>query len=150
MAIRTIRELYDDLDNTVETEARPIKTRRFTIDGTQYEIDLHDDNHAGLRAAVAKYVEAARVISRPKTGPAPHGVTGSKKQRARIDKAQLDHMRDWLRSHGDNVSSYGRIPDRLREKYHEAHPTGTNPGTNGHAAESSNLEGVPQFSAVSS
>lgn len=121
MATRTIKELVDDLDGTPEGD-KPVTTRRFTLDGTQYEIDLHEDNHADLKAAVAKYVKAARVISRPKTGPALRGVAGSKKQQKRIDRAQLDHMRDWLRSQGETVSPFGRIPDRLLERYHAAHP----------------------------
>jgi hypothetical protein len=74
-------------------------------------------------------------------------VTGSKKQQARIDKAQLDHMRDWLRSHGETVSPYGRIAQPLLDKYHAAHPV-AQPETNGHEVEPPNLDGVPQFSSV--
>lgn len=125
MALRTTQELYDDLDGTSEKD-KPVRRRRFTIDGTQYEADFTDDNHEALKAAVAKYVASARVISRPKKVSA-HGVTGSKKQQARIDKAQLDHMRDWCRSHGLQVSDFGRIPIKYEEAYHKAHPVRTAP-----------------------
>jgi len=152
MAQRTFTELVDDLDGTPEAE-KPVKRRRFTIDGVQYEADYTDDNHEGLKAAVAKYVQSARVISRPKTAPATRGVTGSKKQQARIDRAQLDQMRDWINRQPElrNVSKFGRIPDDLKAEYDRYHDNlSAKSDTNGHVeVEPPALEeGVPQFSSV--
>lgn len=146
MALKVIKELVDDLDGTPES-VKPVKPVRWTFEGTQYEADYTDENREALRADLARYIESARVISRPKTAPAAHGVPGSKKEKARQDRAQLDHMREWLRAHGKPVSDFGRIPVKYEVEYHEYHDNlGKHSAeANGHEVEPPNLEGVPQF-----
>lgn len=54
--------VIDDLDGTVLTD-QPDATRRFSIDGQQYEIDLSDANAEKLREAVADFTKVARPIA---------------------------------------------------------------------------------------
>jgi Lsr2 len=58
MARRAVIELADDLDNTPAAE-----TVTFGLDGTQFEIDLSQNNAAKLREAVAPYVSVARTAN---------------------------------------------------------------------------------------
>ena len=58
MARHTIIKLIDDLDGGDATE-----TVTFALDGTQYEIDLSDDNAAQLREAMTKYVVRGRKLA---------------------------------------------------------------------------------------
>lgn len=55
MATCTVIELIDDLDGSEATE-----TVRFALDGSEYEIDLAEQNAEARRAELTRFVEAAR------------------------------------------------------------------------------------------
>ena len=57
MAKRVETVLVDDLDGR---EAH--QTVRFELDGTAYDIDLHDDNAAALREAMVPYIDGSRRV----------------------------------------------------------------------------------------
>jgi hypothetical protein len=57
MASRTVTTLIDDVDGSDADE-----TVRFSIDGTEYEIDLSEANAAKLRDGLAGYIGKARRI----------------------------------------------------------------------------------------
>ena len=59
MAQRTIVQLTDDLDGKPIPDGKG-ETIRFSLDRTDYEIDLTDKNAKALRDTLAKYVTAAR------------------------------------------------------------------------------------------
>src|SRR3712207_8300460 len=52
--------LSDDLDENVAAD----ETVSFSLDGTNYEIDLSEKNAEGLRNAFSRYVQAARKVGR--------------------------------------------------------------------------------------
>jgi len=99
--------LLDDLDGSPAQE-----TVRFSLDGTEYGIDLNTGHAQALRAALARYIDAARRDSgtRPparsrKPGP------GSPDNAA---------VRDWARNQGIEVNARGRIPAGLVVKFQAA------------------------------
>lgn len=78
--------LVDDLDGGVAEE-----TVAFGLDGTQYEIDLSGKHAAALRKALDKYVEGARVLSRPrgrKPGSKNGAATRSRKRTASMEEIE--------------------------------------------------------------
>ena len=67
MATVTRTYLVDDLNGSTED----VSTVQFSLDKTNYEIDLDATNQARLRDKLAKYLIAA-AIARPHAPPAPH------------------------------------------------------------------------------
>src|SRR5919107_884303 len=59
--------LSDDLDENVAAD----ETVSFSLDGTNYEIDLSEKNAEELRNAFSRYVQAARKVGRGREGTRP-------------------------------------------------------------------------------
>lgn len=59
MATRTTYLVVDDLDGSAEG----VTTRRFTVDGIDYEIDLSPANSTGFDQALGPYLSAARRLA---------------------------------------------------------------------------------------
>ncbi len=59
MATKTITSLLDDLDGDDADE-----TVSFSLDGSNYEIDLNGKNASELRAFLDRYIEAGRKLRR--------------------------------------------------------------------------------------
>ncbi|WP_101525520.1 MULTISPECIES: Lsr2 family protein [Nocardioides] len=102
--------LVDDIDGSEATE-----TVSFALDGTNYEIDLNDENAAALREALSGYVGHAR-----KSG-------GGGRKNARRGSAAASggvsakDIRAWAREQGHELSERGRVPAEIREAYEAAH-----------------------------
>ena len=104
--------LTDDLDGTQADE-----TVQFALDGVTYEIDLSDDNAAGLREGLASWIGNARKVggrsaARTRTGG---------RQRASGGKADLGAVRGWARENGFTISDRGRVSKEVLEAYTAAH-----------------------------
>ena len=110
MATRTEVVLVDDLDG--ETPASTTVT--FSLDKTEYELDLSDENAAAMREALSRYVKAARKISssgdRRAAEPAKPAYSG-------VDPAAV---RAWAAGQGIKVSPRGRIKADVVEQYRAA------------------------------
>ena len=76
MAQRTVVQLTDDLDGKPIPDGKG-ETIRFSLDRTDYEIDLTDKNAKALRDAFATYVSAAR----RSTGSGRSGGSGRRPKR---------------------------------------------------------------------
>lgn len=104
--------LEDDIDGSEATQ-----TISFALDGSNYEIDLNDQNAEALRGALAPYlgharkVTAARRVGRKSSGGAGKSESG----------ASSREIRDWARSNGYKVPDRGRIPSDVREAFEAAH-----------------------------
>jgi hypothetical protein len=108
VAQRTVIRLIDDLDGK-EIEANG-QTVSFTYNGTTYEIDLGEKNAKKLDDALAPFVAAARRVGgRQSRGSRP--AAGDVDNRA---------VRAWATSNGIELSSRGRIPTDVIEKYKAA------------------------------
>ena len=117
MAQRTIVQLSDDLDGKPIRDGKG-ETIRFSLDRTDYEIDLADKNAKALRDTLAKYISAAR--------RAGAGTRSTGRGRARRAGTARDYdpkaVRAWAESQGIQVSQRGRVPADLVAKYQAANP----------------------------
>ncbi len=106
MAQNTTVVYVDDLDGKPITDnASPTVT--FALDGTTYEVDLHDQNQEKLRTALEPYVAVARKVGRKS------GTAGKRTQGA----ASAAEIRAWAQSNGHDVPNRGRIPASVREAF---------------------------------
>ena len=115
MAQRVVVEMVDDIDGTVATQTVP-----FSLDGVSYEIDLSDENAAGLRDELARFVEASRrtggrrirlAVGQSSTDSVPVAQTG---------RERSQRIRAWANDHGFAVSDRGRIPGDVVAAFEEA------------------------------
>ena len=94
---KTVVELVDDIDGSPATE-----TIRFALDSVEYTIDLSGRN-AEKRAKDAQRISGRR--SRKTTnGRGP----------------DLKAVREWAASNKIELSSRGRVPQKVIEQYHAA------------------------------
>jgi hypothetical protein len=104
VAQRVSITLVDDLDGSPADE-----TVQFGLDGTNYEIDLSEQNAKELRTRLEDFQAVARKVSgRKKAAPRKSGV--SSKQ-----------IRDWAREQGMEVSARGVVPVDVVKAYEAAH-----------------------------
>jgi len=110
MAKQTL--IIDDLSG--DTGA---KTRRFSVDGTDYEIDLTDSSFASLKAALKPFIKVARQTgsARPRaaapTRRAKGRASGSKGSKGPTEAAVI---RAWARANGMAVTERGRVAPELK------------------------------------
>ncbi|MEU4742919.1 histone-like nucleoid-structuring protein Lsr2 [Actinosynnema sp. NPDC023658] len=99
----------DDLDGHPGRDVRPVS---FGLDGVWFEIRLGAANAARLRAALDRFVRAAR------------RVPGAPPVRARgFDGHVARTVREWAREHGYRICDRGRISAIVLDAYERAHPT---------------------------
>ena len=106
--------LSDDLDENLPAD----ETVSFSLDGTNYEIDLAEKNAKELREAFARYISAARKVGR---GTRVSGGGRTRSTGGRMDREQAGAIRDWARKNGHAVSDRGRIPASVVEAYEADH-----------------------------
>jgi hypothetical protein len=124
MAQRTIVQLTDDLDGKPIPDGKG-ETIRFSLDRTDYEIDLGDKNAKTLRDTVSKYVAAARRTgSGARSAGNRRGTAGQGSAGRGGNGAARDYdpkaVRAWAGSQGIEVSQRGRVPADLIAKFQEA------------------------------
>jgi hypothetical protein len=108
MAKKTTTQLVDDLDGTVLGDDGT--TVSFSVDGTDYVIDLGPEHADELREAFAPYVDAGRKAAGGRRGPAPRSKTPAATSG---DAAERSEARTWLRENGHKVGDRGRISAEL-------------------------------------
>ncbi|MGY1639647.1 Lsr2 family protein [Geodermatophilus sp. SYSU D00703] len=108
--------LSDDLDEDLPAD----ETVSFSLDGTNYEIDLSEKNAEEMRNAFSRYVQAARKVGRG-SGRASGGGRSRATGGGRMDREQAGAIREWARKNGHQVSDRGRIPASVVEAYEAAH-----------------------------
>lgn len=114
MARKVVYQLVDDIDGTELIEGEG-ETVLFSLDGTNYEIDLSTDHARLLRAGLEKYIAVARTVAKNR------GSGRSGGQRApRGPKRDLTAIRNWANANGYTVSDRGRVPNAVIEAYDAA------------------------------
>ena len=108
MGQQVIVTVTDDLDGSAADE-----TVRFDLDGAGYEIDLNEKNAAALRKALGRYVAAARK-------PTPVRRRSSRSRATSFTQTDPKAVRAWLQEQGLEVSSRGRIPAEILDRYYAA------------------------------
>ncbi|MEV8504611.1 Lsr2 family protein [Actinoplanes sp. NPDC051475] len=112
MAKQVIETLIDDLDGSVAAE-----TVTFSLEGTDYTIDLNETNAAALRDALAPYLGAGAKVGRG-FGTWRPGMTPTRsRQTAKADNRAI---RAWATANGHEVSERGRISQAVVEAYEAA------------------------------
>jgi hypothetical protein len=112
MAQRTVVLLIDDMTGEESTDVTNVA---FSYAGSDYEIDLNDENYEKFTQALAPFVAKARRIKRsrkPSTSASPQSRSSSP------DSAKI---REWAKENGYDVSERGRVPQEIREAYAKAH-----------------------------
>ncbi|MFC3998042.1 Lsr2 family protein [Nocardiopsis sediminis] len=100
--------LVDDVDGGEAEE-----TVSFSVDGTNYEIDLSGVHAKQLREAVAPFLKAARKAP-PKQGRGARAA----KQRTAPNRERSAEIRAWAKEHGKDVSERGRIPQAIVDEFY--------------------------------
>ncbi len=104
MVRKEVVELTDDLDQSTASQ-----TIHFAIQGVEYEIDLSEKNAKKFNAAIAPYVEnGRRVGGRKRVGARRAG------SNAGVDPKVV---RQWAHEQGIEISSRGRIPGEIVDRY---------------------------------
>jgi hypothetical protein len=114
MAQRRVIRLVDDLDDTEIVDGGG-ETVNFALDGRRYEIDLTNKHADDLRAAVDRYVRAARTV-------------GGRQNRAGTTRAKAaapvhyspQAVRAWAKANKITVSPRGRIPQSVVDQFRAA------------------------------
>jgi nucleoid-associated protein Lsr2 len=89
-------------------------TVRFSLDGTEYEIDLNARHTDELRTTLKSYIEHGRKVG----GSARRATAGRSGRRA--SSVDTVAVRAWAREHGYDIKDRGRVPADLVAKYEEA------------------------------
>ncbi|WTX00800.1 Lsr2 family protein (plasmid) [Streptomycetaceae bacterium NBC_01309] len=109
MAQRVVTLYTDDVTGK---EGEDIATHTFSLDGVDYEIDLGANTYQQLLDALGPYFKAGR-----KAGAARRG--GKARPVSQGPSPAL--VREWAQAQGIEVSSRGRIPADVIDKYRAAH-----------------------------
>ena len=114
MARRVITTLIDDLDGK-----KADRTVEFSLDGTNYTIDLSEANAGKLRKALDPYISAGTRMGRATPGRIPARRAGSTGRTASSrDENRL--IREWAVANGHQISERGRIPQGVTDAYRAA------------------------------
>jgi hypothetical protein len=112
MAQKVTTHLVDDLTGDVIEDGKG-RTVHFAFDGSNYEIDLTDDNADSLREAFSDYIAAARKVS----GRATRAASSSPASKGRSNPGELAKIREWAAANGHEVAARGRISQQVRDAY---------------------------------
>lgn len=115
MAKKVTVTLVDDFDGDSPAE----ETVEFGLDGKNFEIDLSTDHAGELRSDLQRWIDKARPVSASRRRGSAAGATGN--GRPRVTREQGAAIREWARRNGETVSSRGRIPHDVVEKFNKAH-----------------------------
>lgn len=126
MAQQTLIKLVDDLNGGPADE-----TVLFALDRRHLVIDLAASNAAKLRAALAPFIDKARLVS----GKRPNRTAGTRGTHAKTKaprpqfsgtqtrtelRPAAKSVRAWARSQGIDVNPRGRISDDVMDRYTKA------------------------------
>lgn len=104
--VTTIVELTDDFDG-----GKADRTVAFSLNGTNYEIDLSKKNANAFEKVLKPYVDAARQVKPTRRS------SSSRTSARRSPSRDLAAVRAWARDNGYEVSDRGRVPTSVLEAY---------------------------------
>ena len=113
MARRVITSLIDDLDGK-----KADRTVEFSLDGTNYTIDLSEANAGKLRKALDPFIAAGTRVGRGSARAARHVSPSGRTASSRDENKAI---RDWAQRNGHQISERGRIPQSVSDAYRAAH-----------------------------
>lgn len=105
MARREVTQIFDDLDNA-PLEERDVRVIRFSVNGTDYVLDVSEKNANVFYDLLAPYVEAARKV--PSIRGRKTGVL------AAYDPKDV---REWAAKNGYSIARRGKISQEVIDAY---------------------------------
>ncbi|MCK2199661.1 Lsr2 family protein [Corynebacterium callunae] len=90
-----------------------MNTVRFSVDGSNYVIDLSEDNATRFLELLAPNVETAQPT--PAAGKSHAWATGKAR------RSNSRRIREWAQSQSIAVSDRGTVPKDIVQAYYEAH-----------------------------
>ena len=109
MAKKTVVVLEDDIDGSEASE-----TVSFSLDGSEYVIDLNEGHANELRGALSRFTDAGRRVSGGRGRPAG-------RSKASHGGPDAKAVRMWAAENGIPVNTRGRIQAEVVEQYEAAH-----------------------------
>ena len=106
MAQKVQVALVSDID-----EAPADETVSFSLDGTDYEIDLSTGQAQEMRQGLAEFVAHAR--------KAPRRRRNGGLRKGRSTRSDLPDIREFARARGYPINDRGRVPGRIISEYDE-------------------------------
>lgn len=104
--------ITDDIDGTPISEDDFVATS-FSLNGTEYTIDLSPENQRRFAETMLPYTKAAS--TRTKTAKKPS------KQDMNAEVSPNAIVREWAKKQGYEVSDRGRLPGNIMDAYYDAH-----------------------------
>jgi hypothetical protein len=103
MATKVLTTLQDDIDGSEAAE-----TVRFALDGVEWEIDLSERNANRLRNSLSDFIAHGRKVG------------GKRRKSTSSSQSDTNAIRKWAEAAGIEVSTRGRIPAEVVERYRAA------------------------------
>jgi hypothetical protein len=116
MARRQITQFFDDIDDT-PLEADTVNTVEFSYKGSDYVLDLSDDNALAFAEALEPYLNKATKVAKSRST-----ARAASSNAPKSDPKRNKRIRDWARDNGHTVSSRGQISHEIIAEYELAHP----------------------------
>ena len=104
----------DDLNPELDADAG---TQTFSLNGSQYEIDLSSKNATKLASVLAPFIAAARNAGRK---PASHTTNRKSPGGSGYNSEQLKAVREWAVQNGFKVNEKGRIAGEILLAFEQA------------------------------
>jgi len=104
VATKVVTTLQDDIDGSAATE-----TVNFALDGVEWEIDLSERNANRLRNSLSDFIEHGRKVG---------AIRGRKP--ASTNHVDTKAVRKWAEANGIQVSTRGRVPAVVVQRYQAA------------------------------
>lgn len=106
MARREVTHYFDDLNNAPLND-NEVNTVRFGFEGTEYFLDLSDDNAQEFRGLLEPYVNVARKVT----------ATRSPKRESVSTRSNSRAIRAWAQGQGIKIAARGKIPHEVIEDH---------------------------------
>lgn len=109
----TTYNYFDDIDGS-QLSAETVATRKFSVNGKNYVLDLSEEHAKQFDEALVPYITAARIDTSANTT----------KRRNRNTAPQKDYsqLRAWAKREGIPVASRGRIKTEIIDAYKSKDP----------------------------
>ena len=118
MARREVTQFFDDIDNT-PLGADDVNVVEFSYSGSDYVLDLSDDNALEFASALEPYLNAATKVTKSRATRSRNTSSNTPK----TDPARNKRIRDWARDNGHTVSARGQISHEIISAYEDANPS---------------------------
>lgn len=103
-------------------DADAVETVTFTVEGQSYECELCDAHLNEFREAMEIWSSHSRTVGRARSGQSGGGSSrGGRRRSSGSDGPSTAEVREWARAQGIPVSTRGRVPAELHERYLAAH-----------------------------